>query len=142
MTSHPKIRANRKNAKLSTGPRTMRGKKIASQNAVRHGLATNNQPISSVDLANLAKIFGAKELGTRADKYAKSAAREQLLLSKVYKLQADLMGPLWKQFINPKAMPGGLIVNVVSGLSKLERYERGALARRRRSIRLLKQVSN
>lgn len=33
-----KIEANRRNAKLSTGPRTTRGKRIARQNAVKHGL--------------------------------------------------------------------------------------------------------
>ena len=38
MTSTKQIIANRKNALKSTGPRTPRGKDIASRNALRHGL--------------------------------------------------------------------------------------------------------
>src|SRR5215207_3333933 len=39
MTSHQKIKANAQNARLSTGPRTERGKQCSSRNARRHGLA-------------------------------------------------------------------------------------------------------
>ena len=38
MHTERKIRANRANAKRSTGPRTVEGKSRASRNAVRHGL--------------------------------------------------------------------------------------------------------
>jgi hypothetical protein len=36
--SMEKLRANRENAKKSTGPKTARGKRIASRNAVKHGI--------------------------------------------------------------------------------------------------------
>ena len=38
MLSHPKILANRLNAKLSTGPKTSRGKRVSSKNSTKHGL--------------------------------------------------------------------------------------------------------
>src|SRR5690349_17031260 len=38
MTSPAKIRANRRNARKSTGPRTVAGKPIVARNARRHGL--------------------------------------------------------------------------------------------------------
>ncbi len=38
MTSEARIRANRRNAKHSTGPATEAGKAVASRNALRHGL--------------------------------------------------------------------------------------------------------
>jgi hypothetical protein len=38
--SEKKLRANRKNAKKSTGPRTTKGKSRASRNAIRHGLTS------------------------------------------------------------------------------------------------------
>src|SRR6478736_2018968 len=38
MTSTARIRANRKNAKLSTGPKTDAGKAVACLNAVKHGM--------------------------------------------------------------------------------------------------------
>ena len=37
-TSPKQIRANRKNARLSTGPKTPQGKAIASRNSIKHGL--------------------------------------------------------------------------------------------------------
>jgi len=37
-TSEKKIQANRRNARRSTGPRTARGKRIASRNSTKHGL--------------------------------------------------------------------------------------------------------
>lgn len=48
MASQRRIESNRRNARNSTGPRSVRGKKRASQNAFRHGLA---QFISSAELA-------------------------------------------------------------------------------------------
>ena len=38
MTTQKQIDANRRNAQMSTGPKTPEGKEIASRNAVRHGL--------------------------------------------------------------------------------------------------------
>jgi hypothetical protein len=38
MTALSKLEANRKNAQLSTGPRTSEGKAIVSKNALRHGV--------------------------------------------------------------------------------------------------------
>lgn len=40
MTSQKQIAANRRNAKRSTGPRTAKGKTIASRNATKHGLTS------------------------------------------------------------------------------------------------------
>ncbi|HEC03036.1 MAG TPA: hypothetical protein ENI81_05810, partial [Phycisphaerales bacterium] len=38
MATEAQIKANRKNAKKSTGPRTAEGKRTAAQNALKHGL--------------------------------------------------------------------------------------------------------
>jgi hypothetical protein len=47
MTTEAQIIANRLNARKSTGPRTLQGKAIASQNAVTHGLTADHDVISS-----------------------------------------------------------------------------------------------
>lgn len=45
MISEKQLLANRQNARRSTGPRTAKGKAIASQNAIRHGLRAENMVI-------------------------------------------------------------------------------------------------
>ena len=42
MTSNLQIEANRRNARLSTGPRTEQGKRSSSMNALRHGLTAQH----------------------------------------------------------------------------------------------------
>jgi hypothetical protein len=52
MTTEAQIIANRRNAQKSTGPRTNEGKAIISQNAVKHGLLTRQDVISSESRAD------------------------------------------------------------------------------------------
>ncbi|MCH8120999.1 MAG: hypothetical protein IIC00_14900 [Planctomycetes bacterium] len=47
MATEAQIRANQRNAKKSTGPRTSEGKAAVSQNAVQHGLSARQTIISS-----------------------------------------------------------------------------------------------
>ena len=49
MASEAQILANQRNAEKSTGPRTVEGKAVASQNAVKHGLLARQDVISSED---------------------------------------------------------------------------------------------
>ena len=42
IVSNNKVRANRENAKKSTGPRTVSGKEKVSGNALSHGLTAEN----------------------------------------------------------------------------------------------------
>jgi len=52
MTTEAQILANRRNAQKSTGPRTRQGKAAVSQNAVKHGLLTRQNVISSESQAD------------------------------------------------------------------------------------------
>jgi hypothetical protein len=45
MISEKQLIANRNNGLKSTGPRTFEGKRIASQNAVRHGLLSDSAEV-------------------------------------------------------------------------------------------------
>ncbi len=47
MVSEAKVLANRLNAQKSTGPRTIEGKAVASQNSVKHGLLAERDVITS-----------------------------------------------------------------------------------------------
>jgi len=52
MTSQAQILANRRNAQKSTGPRTIEGKAAISKNAVKHGLLTRRDVITSESQAD------------------------------------------------------------------------------------------
>ncbi len=45
--SERKLQANRQNARLSTGPRTARGKRTVARNAIKHGLLAREVVITA-----------------------------------------------------------------------------------------------
>ncbi len=47
MSTEAQIKANRRNAQKSTGPRTQKGRAIVSQNAVKHGLLARQNVINT-----------------------------------------------------------------------------------------------
>ena len=63
MTSEAKIKANRANARASTGPKTVRGRARTARNAFRHGLSLPLycDPMLSEEVESLAReIAGAQ----------------------------------------------------------------------------------
>ena len=52
MSTQAQVLANRRNAQKSTGPRSSQGKAVVSQNAVKHGLLTRHDVISSESQAD------------------------------------------------------------------------------------------
>jgi len=52
MATEAQIRANRRNAQKSTGPRSRQGRAAVSQNAVKHGLLTRQDVITSESQAD------------------------------------------------------------------------------------------
>jgi hypothetical protein len=76
MSSFRQIEANRRNARLSTGPVTEEGKKRSRQNALRHGLTAE----TVVDALEDAEDYGAFERAVTADYDAQSAVERELVL--------------------------------------------------------------
>ena len=76
MTSFRQIEANRRNARLSTGPVTEDGKKKSRQNAVRHGLTAE----TVIDALEDAEDYAAFEMAITADYDAQSAVERELVL--------------------------------------------------------------
>src|SRR6516225_6766819 len=76
MTSFRQIEANRRNARLSTGPGTEEGKKKSRQNAVRHGLTAE----TVIDALEDAEDYAAFEMAITADFDAQPAVARELVL--------------------------------------------------------------
>src|ERR1700739_83157 len=76
MTSFRRIEANRRNARLSTGPVTEEGKRKSRQNALRHGLTAE----TVIDALEDAEDYAAFETSVTADYDAQSAVERELVL--------------------------------------------------------------
>ena len=61
MTTNAQIKANRKNAKKSTGPRTEEGKSRVAKNALKHGLLARDTVLPGEDPADFDKQLSALE---------------------------------------------------------------------------------
>lgn len=145
MTSDKKIAANQINAKKSTGPTSLRGKLQSSQNAWRHGLAaaTNPEPTVSTDVKRMANaICGDQHADPDLYDLAVTIARWQLVLLKV---RAARVAAVERQCMtHPKV---DRLTQLAPGLpadetwARLARYERRALSRRNRAIRMFEAIS-
>jgi hypothetical protein len=76
MTSFRQIEANRRNAQLSTGPKTKEGKSRSRQNAVRHGLTAE----TVINVLESAEDYAAFELAVTSDYDARTAVERELVL--------------------------------------------------------------
>src|SRR5215469_2304452 len=76
MTSFRQIEANRRNARLSTGPVTEEGKRRSRQNAVRHGLTAE----TVIDALEDAEDYVAFELAVTSDYDVQTAVERELVL--------------------------------------------------------------
>jgi len=128
MATEKQIRANRENAKRSTGPKSLAGRLRSSRNALRHGLsipAANGRPAGTqaYGLAELLTPVGASQLQRLAALEMAQAQAQLLRVAAVRKAllaKLDLQSPSLEQ---------------VRRLAALERYERRALGHRLRAAR-------
>lgn len=93
MTSALKIKANRANARTSTGPRTRQGKIRSAQNARRHGLSVSvlTDPLLSEDAEKLAHALAGEGASAAVLEPARRAAQAQINLNRIRKARHDLL---------------------------------------------------
>jgi hypothetical protein len=85
MTSVQKIKANRVNARASTGPKTTQGKARAAQNARRHGLSLSviSDPVLSEEVEALAREIAGEAADKEIYQLARRIAETQIDLRRV-----------------------------------------------------------
>ena len=104
MTSDRRQRANRANAKSSTGPKTAAGKARAAQNAFRHGLNVPvlSDPSLAPDVEAVALRISAPYLNGETLEWARRIAEAQVDLTRVRNSRRQLITRL---FVDPGFQP-------------------------------------
>ena len=131
MASEKQIAANRANAKRSTGPKTAAGKLRSSRNAFRHGLSrpSPSDPATSAKVDWIAGEVAGEQASNHQKAAARGFARAQVELLRIRSIRSEQSA---KMDLND-CTPGNL--RELKRLASLDRYERYALTRRRRSSR-------
>jgi len=93
VTSAQKTRANRANARASTGPRTAEGRNRSARNARRHGLSLPvlADPILSQDVAELTREIAGSTPSRELYELARRVAETQIDLRRVRYARFDLL---------------------------------------------------
>jgi len=93
MTSDRKIRANRANARASTGPKTTQGRIHSGRNALRHGLSLpvhSNQGLFE-EIETLAREIAGPDASPEIHKLARPIAEAQIDLGRVRHARHQLL---------------------------------------------------
>ena len=85
MISTRKIKANRANARASTGPKTAQGRARAARNALRHALSlpVYSDPVLSEEVAALAREIAGPDASAEIQELARRVAEAQVDLRRV-----------------------------------------------------------
>ena len=157
MTTARKVRANRQNARASTGPKSATGKARSSANARRHRLAVPiwSDPGLTADALELAKNIAGVRPSPQVMAHAQQVAEAQIEVVRVRRWRLDLMDQHLShlRLENPDdpacelrgdakvSLKKALIVSdLTPQLQLLDRYERRVVSRRNRAIQSLTAV--
>jgi hypothetical protein len=116
LTSDHKIKANRVNARASTGPQTAQGRARALRNAFRHGLSLPvcSNPALSEEVETLAREIAGPDANAETQDLARKVAEAQIDLRRVryarHKLLSDaLADPHYDDWREKMAVLGSLL---------------------------------
>src|SRR4051794_515013 len=88
MATKRQVEANRRNARRSSGPRSVHGKGRASRNAFRHGLSAQDSSAGFLaKLENLARRIAGNCQSVIALEFARAAAEAELELARVRRVK-------------------------------------------------------
>lgn len=126
MASERQLKANRDNAKRSSGPKTAAGRLRSSQNALRHGLSRplTADPAASRTARQLAQLLLPEAADPTQAMAAVELAQAQAQLLRVAAVRRQLVATLDLASVS---------LTQAWRLAALDRYERHALTRRRRA---------
>jgi hypothetical protein len=135
MTSPRRSAANKHNASLSTGPRTLGGKLRSSHNSHRHGLATPiaNDPNAASNIDRLAKVLAAHSNDYWRIENGRVIAESYFDLARIRSARDEV---LWRV----GGLEGGAdrdFNRTVSAIEKIARYEQRTRSKLRQALRAM-----
>jgi hypothetical protein len=140
LVSDRKLKANKRNASRSTGPRTLGGKLRSRNNALRHGLAIriDIDPAAAQNIERLACILARFSNGCLANEHARTVAECYFDMQRIHAARTVVLqrlGELESAVINEHTVGARAI-------EKINRYERRILSRRRKAFQALRSSSS
>lgn len=131
MATEKQIRANRENAKRSTGPKSLAGRLKSSRNALRHGLSipAAADPPAGTQASRLVELLAREGASEPQRLAALEMAQAQAQLLRVTAIRKALL-----ETLDLQSPP----VGQVRRLAALERYECRAHRERRRAANRLR----
>jgi|SRR5712664_1274003 len=135
IVSQRRLEANKRNASVSTGPKTAQGKFVSRNNALRHGLA---RPVASDPVAAKAiEALTAILAGSRNDPWyrelARNVAESFIDHVRIRTVRSQIFYNLG-EFENTDPSKNASATNQ---LERIWRYEQRVLAKRRKALRAL-----
>jgi hypothetical protein len=139
--SDRKLKANKRNASLSTGPRTLGGKqRLRNNDALRHGLAT---PIdinlaAAQDIERLTRVLTGFSNEFSRNEHARTIAECYFDMQRIHAARTAVLqriGELEAADIDEHAIGARAI-------EKINRYERRVWSRRRKAFQALHNTSS
>ena len=120
MTSAQKIKANRANARASTGPKSVRGKARAAQNALRHALSVSihAQPALSREAENLAREIAGENAVDEILECARRVAEAQIDLQRVREARRSLLN---RNLSDPRYKPAAKLMATIRAINRVWR---------------------
>ena len=140
MTSQKVIAANRRNARRSTGPRTAAGKRKVAGNALRHGLTVSApEPAMTAAVARMTAAAAGANASPQRVALVQPIAEAEVEILRVRRARVALIDLEIASMAGAVRGEADAMLRILPQLTRLERYERRAMARRNRALRELRK---